>query len=286
MKKMRILAIDDNAVNLATLEQELKDDYEIIPMLSGKRAIKYLYNERVDLILLDVQMPIMDGVQTLKEIRKLDVGVTVPVIFLTASKDRVTVLEGSKLGIMDYVTKPFDTVDLKNRIEMVFKRMGIVPIEEGELLAVARKVLQDIVLGKGNSAITQIDEMLRYQIDDDLSKRVHKARVQLEAEDMTGAGKIMLRVIQKLEKHLQPDEVKPEYSISNRMLAVKLLYLLEDLEQFRNQEVTIKCEELKKYIMPESIKNDFQEVVKYLDKYEEEDAIKLLKKMVVALTSA
>lgn len=286
MKKMRILAIDDNAVNLATLEQELKDDYEIIPMLSGKRAIKYLYNERVDLILLDVQMPIMDGVQTLKEIRKLDVGVTVPVIFLTASKDRVTVLEGSKLGIMDYVTKPFDTVDLKNRIEMVFKRMGIVPIEEGELLTVARKVLQDIVLGKGNSAITQIDEMLRYQIDDDLSKRVHKARVQLEAEDMTGAGKIMLRVIQKLEKHLQPDEVKPEYSISNRMLAVKLLYLLEDLEQFRNQEVTIKCEELKKYIMPESIKNDFQEVVKYLDKYEEEDAIKLLKKMVVALTSA
>ncbi|MBQ8148865.1 MAG: response regulator [Lachnospiraceae bacterium] len=283
---MRILAIDDNAVNLATLEQELRDDYEIIPMLSGKRAIKYLYNERVDLILLDVQMPIMDGVQTLKEIRKLDVGVTVPVIFLTASKDRVTVLEGSKLGIMDYVTKPFDTVDLKNRIEMVFKRMGIVPIEEGELLTVARKVLQDIVLGKGNSAITQIDEMLRYQIDDDLSKRVHKARVQLEAEDMTGAGKIMLRVIQKLEKHLQPDEVKPEYSISNRMLAVKLLYLLEDLEQFRNQEVTIKCEELKKYIMPESIKNDFQEVVKYLDKYEEEDAIKLLKKMVVALTSA
>ncbi len=286
MKKMRILAIDDNAVNLATLEQELKDDYEIIPMLSGKRAIKYLYNERVDLILLDVQMPIMDGVQTLKEIRKLDVGVTVPVIFLTASKDRVTVLEGSKLGIMDYVTKPFDTVDLKNRIEMVFKRMGIVPIEEGELLAVARKVLQDIVLGKGSSAITQIDEMLRYQIDDDLSKRVHKARVQLEAEDMTGAGKIMLRVIQKLEKHLQPDEVKPEYSISNRMLAVKLLYLLEDLEQFRNQEVTIKCEELKKYIMPETVKNDFQEVVKYLDKYEEEDAIKLLKKMVIALTAA
>lgn len=286
MKKMRILAIDDNAVNLATLEQELKDDYEVIPMLSGKRAIKYLYNERVDLILLDVQMPIMDGVQTLKEIRKLDVGVTVPVIFLTASKDKVTVLEGSKLGIMDYVTKPFDTVDLKNRIEMVFKRMGIVPIEEGELLTVARKVLQDIVLGKGNSAITQIDEMLRYQIDEDLSKRVHKARVQLEAEDMTGAGKIMLRVVQKLEKRLQPEEVKAEYSISNRMLAIKFLYLIEDIEQFRNQEAVVKCEELKKYILPGIVKNDFQEVVKYLDKYEEEDAIKLLKKMVIALTSA
>ena len=54
MEKMRILAIDDNTVNLATLEQELKSKYEVIPMISGRRAIKYLYREQVDLILLDV----------------------------------------------------------------------------------------------------------------------------------------------------------------------------------------------------------------------------------------
>ena len=66
MEKMRILAIDDNTVNLATLEQELKSKYEVIPMISGRRAIKYLYREQVDLILLDVEMPIMDGIETLK----------------------------------------------------------------------------------------------------------------------------------------------------------------------------------------------------------------------------
>ena len=54
MEKMRILAVDDNIVNLATLEQELKDEYEVIPMSSGRRAIKFLYTEKVDLILLDV----------------------------------------------------------------------------------------------------------------------------------------------------------------------------------------------------------------------------------------
>ena len=108
MEKMRILAIDDNTVNLATLEQELKSKYEVIPMISGRRAIKYLYREQVDLILLDVEMPIMDGIETLKEIRAQENGVTVPVIFLTAKKDKATVIDGAKLGIMDYITKPFD----------------------------------------------------------------------------------------------------------------------------------------------------------------------------------
>ena len=61
MPKMRILAVDDNVVNLATLEQELKDKYEVIPMISGRRAIKFLQSEDVDLVLLDVQMPVMDG---------------------------------------------------------------------------------------------------------------------------------------------------------------------------------------------------------------------------------
>ena len=101
MEKLRILAVDDNMVNLASLEQELKDEYEVIPVSSGKRAIKFLYIEKVDLILLDVQMPIMDGIETLREIRTQENGITVPVILLTAKKDKETVIEGSKLGIMD-----------------------------------------------------------------------------------------------------------------------------------------------------------------------------------------
>ena len=90
MEKMRILVVDDNTVNLATVEQELKEKYEVIPMLSGRRAVKYLYREKVDLILLDVQMPIMDGIETLKTIRTQENGVTVPVIFLTTKKDKLT----------------------------------------------------------------------------------------------------------------------------------------------------------------------------------------------------
>lgn len=124
MEKKKILAVDDNAVNLAAIEQTLQDEYEIIPMVAGKRAIKYLGVEKVDLILLDVQMPDMDGIRTLEEIRKLDNGWTVPVIFLTATNDSDVSAAGARLGIMDYITKPFDATDLKKRIEDAFQKIS------------------------------------------------------------------------------------------------------------------------------------------------------------------
>lgn len=116
MEKRRILTIDDNAVNLASIEKKLEDEYEVVPMLTGKRAIKYLYCEKVDLILLDVQMPVMDGVETLREIRKIDGGAEIPVIFLSATQDEEAEEEGAKLGIIDYIIKPVDGDDLKRKI--------------------------------------------------------------------------------------------------------------------------------------------------------------------------
>ena len=78
--KMRILAVDDNIINLATIEQELKDKYEVVTVNSGARAIRFLNKEKPDLILLDVQMALMDGIETLKEIRTMEGGALIPVI--------------------------------------------------------------------------------------------------------------------------------------------------------------------------------------------------------------
>ena len=277
---MRILAIDDNTVNLATLEQELKEKYEVIPMISGRRAIKYLYCERVDLILLDVQMPVMDGVQTLREIRNLENGITVPVIFLTALKDRDTVIEGSKLGIMDYITKPFDTEDLNNRIDKVFKRLGILPIEEEELLHSIRGILQDITLGKSKQAIIKMDEVLRYQIDDEVSGRIRSARMKLEKEEFQSAGSMVLRIVHMLEKRMGIESQGEGLSITRRELNAKLLYVLEDLENYKTKEALERCNELKQYTLPAHMVFSLQRIVEYLTNYEDEEAESLVKKMV------
>lgn len=119
--RMRILAVDDSVINLANVEQKLKDRYEVIAVNSGGRALRYLKTEKPDLILLDIRMESMDGIQTLKEIRKMENGKDIPVIMLTSQGDRGSIVETQKLGICDYVLKPFDLQELRSRIEKALR---------------------------------------------------------------------------------------------------------------------------------------------------------------------
>ena len=81
--KKCILAVDDTAIVLTRISNTLRDDYEVITVNSGIRALKYLDQEKPDLILLDIQMAQKDGIQTLKEIRSMKDREDIPVIMLT-----------------------------------------------------------------------------------------------------------------------------------------------------------------------------------------------------------
>jgi CheY-like chemotaxis protein len=121
-EKLKILAVDDNSISLAKIEQELKGEYEVTPVNSGERALKFLKKNRPDLILLDVQMALKNGVETLREIRKMENSADIPVIMLTSQNDKQTIVESSKLGIDGYVLKPFNADDLRERIIRVLKK--------------------------------------------------------------------------------------------------------------------------------------------------------------------
>lgn len=121
-EKLRILVVDDSAVSLAIVEQKLKDMYEVITVNSGTRALRYLKNEKPDLILLDIKMEGKDGIQTLKELRTMENGAKVPVIMLTSKNDKGSLIETAKLGIYDYLLKPFDTQDLHSRIRRALEK--------------------------------------------------------------------------------------------------------------------------------------------------------------------
>ncbi len=119
MDKRKILAVDDNSISLATIEQELKREYEVIPVNSGERALQYLRREKPDLILMDIQMAQKNGIETLREVRGMERCKDIPVIMITSKQDRASVVESSKLGVDDYVVKPFKGDDLRRRIERV-----------------------------------------------------------------------------------------------------------------------------------------------------------------------
>ena len=119
--KKRILAVDDAAIILQRITNTLEEYYSVITVNSGVRALKFLEIEKPDLILLDIRMAPKDGFETLREIRSMEGRADNPVIMLTGVEDSSFVMEGFKLGISDYILKPFTPKDLIERISRVLE---------------------------------------------------------------------------------------------------------------------------------------------------------------------
>jgi len=117
----KILVVDDSPSNLAAIENALKDEYEIVAVTSGLTALRFLDTNKADLVLLDIEMPVMNGLQTLNKIRERAHLKDLKVVLLTARKDEQTVVQGFKLGISDYITKPIDKDVVKKRIRKLLE---------------------------------------------------------------------------------------------------------------------------------------------------------------------
>ena len=116
--KKNILVVDDDKNNLLLAQLILAGkEYEVFTARTGVEAISLLKQQAIDLVLLDVMMPMMDGMKTLQTIRSNAELASIPVIFLTAAADTDTVVEACRLEAMDYVKKPFIPADLRGRIE-------------------------------------------------------------------------------------------------------------------------------------------------------------------------
>lgn len=119
--KKCILAVDDTAIVLTRISDALRNDYEVITVNSGVRALKCLKERKADLILLDIQMVPMNGIETLQAIRNMKELQDIPVIMLTGVEDKDIVMESAKLGICDYILKPFASEELLKRIARAFE---------------------------------------------------------------------------------------------------------------------------------------------------------------------
>lgn len=117
--KKCILAVDDSAIILTRISNTLSKDYEVVTVNSGMRALRYLKDEKPDLILMDIKMAQMDGIETLREIRTMEDREDIPVIMLTGVEDKDVVVESARLGIDDYILKPFYSDELIKRIRRV-----------------------------------------------------------------------------------------------------------------------------------------------------------------------
>ncbi len=118
---MKILICDDEElIRNVIKEYLLMENYTVYEALDGKEALEIVKNKEIDLIVMDIMMPNMDGYQAVREIRKIK---DIPCIMLSARNQEFDKLVGFDMGIDDYVTKPFSPKELIARIKAVTKRM-------------------------------------------------------------------------------------------------------------------------------------------------------------------
>lgn len=121
MSKLKILVVDDESRMRKLVRDFLvKSDYDVLEAEDGRKAVDIFFeNKDIALVLLDVMMPNMDGWETLKEIRQFS---EVPIIMLTARGEEQDELRGFKLGVDEYITKPFSPKILVARVDAVLRR--------------------------------------------------------------------------------------------------------------------------------------------------------------------
>ncbi|MFK7806406.1 MAG: response regulator [Saprospiraceae bacterium] len=121
MKK--ILVIEDNTIVRENLAEVLElSNYEVITAENGKVGVEKALTESPDLILCDVMMPVLDGFGVLKILDKKPATADIPLIFLTAKAEKMDFRKGMNLGADDYITKPYDDVELLEAVEMRLKK--------------------------------------------------------------------------------------------------------------------------------------------------------------------
>ncbi len=155
--KKHILLVDDDKINLNLLTEFLtKRGYKTSAVQDGQKAIEFLKENSCNLILLDVLMPGINGYETCKRMKQLREIKDIPVIFLTANNDHDSIIEGFQSGGVDYVTKPFNSLELLYRIDTQLKLQ--------DRTCELKKALQEVEKLSTTDPLTHIFNRLKFDI--------------------------------------------------------------------------------------------------------------------------
>ena len=113
--RKKILVVDDSKANIDILI-DILDEYDVLVALNGKKAIEIVNKKDIDLILLDIVMPELDGYQTCKIIKQNPNTKHIPIIFITAKTDRDSIAKAYDVGGIDYIKKPFYSIEVLSRV--------------------------------------------------------------------------------------------------------------------------------------------------------------------------
>jgi DNA-binding response OmpR family regulator len=218
-KKERILIVDDEARYVRSLTAVLEaNGYEAVSALNGSTAVDIAESSELDLILMDVRMPGMSGLETCRLIRRFS---HVPIIMLTALAAKADVVDGLEAGADDYVTKPFSTDELLARVHSILRREKFHKVPSTQPTFTAGNLVVDytrcqVFVNEQEVHLTPTEYKLLCELTY-LAGRVVPAHVILEnvwGADRNEDDQLLQRIIHRLRHKIEPDPTKPRYIIT------------------------------------------------------------------------
>ncbi|MCK5120258.1 MAG: sigma-54-dependent Fis family transcriptional regulator, partial [Candidatus Latescibacteria bacterium] len=192
--KPAILTVDDEASVLESFCVALEDDYRIIPASDGKAGLEALEANNIDLVLLDIMMPKMDGIETLRRMKKADPDVDV--IMVTVKKDVESVVTCMKLGARDYISKPFQIEELIHTIER--------ELEAGTLRKENRFLRSEIRGRSGERNIVSRSTCMQHISDTIAKVAPQDSTVLITGETGTGKELVALEIYRRSHRNTRP----------------------------------------------------------------------------------
>ena len=154
--KATILVVDDSPANLAVVNEVLTaQGYAVATAINGDRAIKRLASNLPDLILLDVQMPVMDGFEACRIIKANPEMAHIPIIFITALSDGESIAKAFSLGAVDYISKPFQEAELIARVQNHLQLQGMTQTLEQQVAERTQSL--ETAMQQLQNALTQVE---------------------------------------------------------------------------------------------------------------------------------
>ena len=214
-----ILIVDDDAEVLGTVWRALsRDGHDVVLAESAAQAWERIAQHRPDLMILDIMMPLQDGITFCQELRKNESYATLPVLFLSARWRTDDIVHGLDAGGDDYLTKPFELKELSARVRALLRRFPQAEASE-EILTVGDirldpKTFQVSTSDISNVQLTSTEYRLLHHLMSS-PNQAHSVRTLLDAVWQYPAGSgdpdLVRAHIRNLRAKLEPDEGRPSY---------------------------------------------------------------------------
>jgi sigma-B regulation protein RsbU (phosphoserine phosphatase) len=244
----RILIVDDVKANVDVLVEALRDDYKLSVALDGESALRSVEKNPPDLVLLDILMPGVDGYEVCRRLRVSEPTREMPVMFLSSLEDVVNKARGFEVGGNDYLTKPFEVLEVKARVHSLLKAKAYTDAVKEKIaleLRIAREIQRGILpadvsdCGRGTNLDIHAVLEPAQQVGGDLYEvvRAGEDRVVVVIGDVSGKGvpaALLMAVTTTLLRVFAPERERPEEILArvNDALAA---------QQTRGMFVTLAC---------------------------------------------